>query len=295
MQTELENWKMKGSYFRYNGNNIFYISEGQGNTLVIFHGYPYNSFDFKDVWESLTKKYRVVIPDMLGMGFSDKPANYPYSFDDHANMYSRLLNELHITELIILAHDLGNSVVQELIARNEEGKNAFKINGIAFLNGGLFTDVYKPRFLQILLSKSPRVIGKLVSKVMSKKSVGKATAEVFGPNTKPDENLLQNFWDILNYNGGKSIAWLIGRLVFQKEEHQHRWISAMKQTKIPMCFINGPADPNSGEHMAQRYRELIPAPLVIFLSNDIGHWPQIEAPKEVLEAFEEFVGSNTFS
>ena len=63
----------------------------------------------------------------------------------------------------------------------------------------------------------------------------------------------------------------------------------MQLTKIPMCFINGPADPNSGAHMAQRYRELIPAPIVILLDNDIGHWPQIEAPQAVIGAYKNFM------
>lgn len=56
-----------------------------------------------------------------------------------------------------------------------------------------------------------------------------------------------------------------------------------------MCFINGPDDPNSGIHMAKRYGELIPNPNVIFLSKNIGHWPQLEAPKQVLEAFDRFI------
>jgi pimeloyl-ACP methyl ester carboxylesterase len=49
-----------------------------------------------------------------------------------ADLYTALVNELQITETHILAHDLGNSVVQELLARNEEGRNTFAIKSIAF-------------------------------------------------------------------------------------------------------------------------------------------------------------------
>ncbi len=55
-----------------------------------------------------------------------------------------------------------------------------------------------------------------------------------------------------------------------------------------MCFINGPFDPNSGIHMANRYKELIPNPNVKLLSQDIGHWPQIEDPRGVLSYYQEF-------
>lgn len=289
MSPELVAWKNKGTAFNYKANKIFYIQEGKGEVVLIFHGYPYNSFDFKDIWIELTSKFNVIIPDMLGMGFSEKPHNYKYSFEDHADMYTALLGQLQVREIHILAHDLGNSVVQELIARDGENKNPFKIKSVAFLNGGLFIDVYKPRLIQILLSKSPKPIGKLLSRLMTKKNTDKATAAVFGIDTKPNIELLQNFWDILNYNNGKSIAYLIGRLVFEKKKYQQRWIKAMQQTTIPMCFINGPADPNSGMHMAVRYNQLIPNANIILLDENIGHWPQLEAPGQVIKAFDDFI------
>lgn len=282
-------WKSNGKYLTHNGYSVFYLEQGQGSCLLIFHGYPYNSFDFKDVWQVLADRFYVIAPDMLGMGFSDKPSDYNYSFEDHADMYTALLEQKLVKEVHIVAHDLGNSVVQELIARDQEGRNPFTIKSIAFLNGGLFMDVYKPRLLQTLLSQSPKPIGKLLSRLMSKKSVSKATAEVFGATTKPNEELMQSFWYILNYNNGKSIAYLIGRLVFDKDNYQDRWIAAMQQTKIPMCFINGPSDPNSGIHMANRYKELIPNPDVMLLDEHIGHWPQLEAPEQVITLYFSFI------
>lgn len=285
LNTELDNWLQKGVYFNYQGFKIFYRDEGKGPCLLLFHGYSYSGFDFKEILPALSLQYRVIIPDMPGMGFSDKPGNHRYSLEEMADVYTALLAELHIADVDIMSHDLGNSVVQELIARHQEGRITFSIRRIAFLNGGLFSAVYKPRPIQVLLSRSPRPVGRLLSKLMTRKMVVKATSAVFGENTRPSPALLNCFWQILNYNRGKSIAYLLGRLVFEKDKYQQRWISAMQRTKIPMCFINGPADPNSGIHMARRYRELIPEPDITLLPAGIGHWPQIEAPGEVLNAF----------
>ena len=54
----------------------------------------------------------------------------------------------------------------------------------------------------------------------------------------------------------------------------------MQNTKVIMCYINRQLDPNSGIHMANRYKELIPNPNVKLPGQDIGHWPQIEYPSE---------------
>jgi pimeloyl-ACP methyl ester carboxylesterase len=157
------------------------------------------------------------------------------------------------------------------------------------MNGGLFMDVYKPRLIQRLLSQTPSIIGKFLSNKISKSSVNKSVKSVYGIHTQPNDDFLEKQWEILNYNDGKSITYLIGRLVFDKYKYQKRWIKAMQNTKIPLCYICGPYDPNSGLHMAKRYETLIPNPKVYLLKDDIGHWPLLEDQKGVLDAFFNFI------
>lgn len=289
MNKEVESWKSNGKYFRFNDKNIFYNQIGEGDNLLIIHGYPYNSFEWKDTIEELSKTYKVTFFDLLGMGFSDKPKNHKYSFEEYCDIVNSLLKNLNINETHIFSHDLGVSVTQELIARNAEGKNSFKIKSSAFMNGSLFIDVYKPRLIQKLLSKSPTLIGEILSKIMSKSMVNKSVKSVFGPFTQPTEDFLDNQWEILNYNQGKNITYLIGRLVFEKYKYLNRWVNAMQTTTIPMCYICGPFDPNSGINMAKRYEELIPNPKVYLMSENIGHWPQLEDQKKVLEIYLTFI------
>ncbi|MDZ7646529.1 MAG: alpha/beta fold hydrolase [Cytophagales bacterium] len=103
--------------------------------MLILHGYPYNSYDWALVWEALTSQFTVILPDMLGMGFSDKPHNHHYSYEEHVALYCALLKMLNVSEAHVLAHDLGNSVVQEMIALEAEDKLPVILKSIAFLNG----------------------------------------------------------------------------------------------------------------------------------------------------------------
>jgi pimeloyl-ACP methyl ester carboxylesterase len=289
MKKETQNWLNKGQFLDYQGNKIFYFQEGIGENLLILHGYPYNSFEWKDIIEVLSKKYCVTVFDLLGMGFSDKPKNHKYSFEEHSEIVNALMTHLNINETHLFSHDLGVSVVQELLARDVENRNNFKILSSAFMNGGLFMDAYKPRFIQRLLSQTPDFIGKFISKKISQKSVNQSVKSIFGKDTQPSEAFLDMQWEILNYKDGKSIAYLIGRLVFDKYNYQSRWIEAMQKTTIPLCYICGPADPNSGLHMAKRYEQLIPNPKVYLLQDTIGHWPMLEDETGVLKAFNDFM------
>ncbi len=300
VDAELERWKAGGRYFDYLGFDVFYRVAGSGPPLLLIHGYPFNSWDWKPIWPALVEQYTVIAPDMLGMGFSDKPFNYGYSVHDHADMHEALLAQVGVTSCHIVAHDIGDSVAQELLVRHDQGQQSygsFAIQSITWLNGGLFCEVYTPRAMQILLSQTPfgAVASRFRGVLMSTRMLDRTLDELFGPNTKPSPRTRALFNQILEYNDGKRVTHKVGRFIDDRLVHRNRWTRAMRETSVPMRLIDGPADPNSGLHMAKRYRELIPNADVVLLDNDIGHWPQIEAPEAVLAHLLDHLGRATKS
>lgn len=209
---------------------------------------------------------------------------------DHADMHEALLHHLGVDSFHVLAHDLGDSVGQELLARYEAGDNAYGvpvIESITWLNGGLFNESYTPRLVQKLMSRTP--LGDMVSRfqgsAVARRVVDRTLDELFGQNTKPTPRQLEQFHQIMDYNDGTRVSHKVGRFVADRYRYRNRWIRAMRETAVPMRLIDGPSDPNSGRHMAQRYLEVIPSPDVVMLADDIAHWPQIEAPEDVLRHF----------
>jgi pimeloyl-ACP methyl ester carboxylesterase len=294
MDAELERWKAAGQNFDYLGFNIFYRTEGHGPHLLLIHGYPFNTWDWAPLWDRLTERFTVIAPDMLGMGFSDKPVAYEYTVHDHADMHEALLAHLGVESAHILAHDLGDSVGQEMLARHEFSEHVYgslRIESITWLNGGLFNETYTPRLLQKALSRTPLgdIMSPLQGSSLSRRLMEPTINEMFGPNTKPSRRMLDLFHEILDYNDGKRVMHKVGRFVNDRYAHRNRWVRAMRQTDVPMRLIDGPIDPNSGRHMAKRYLEVIPNPDVVMLDDTIGHWPQIEAPDEVLAHFLEHI------
>jgi pimeloyl-ACP methyl ester carboxylesterase len=293
---DLERWKAQGDHFDHLGFDVFFVKEGAGPNLLLVHGYPFNSCDWTAIWPELTSRFTVIAPDMLGMGFSEKPTGYEYSVHDHADMHEALLKELGVSACHVVGHDVGVSVVQELLTRHDERErsgtapppiDSMRIDSITWLNGGLFYEVYTPRLAQTLLSRTPLggVLARLRRTSVSRELTTRTINEMFGPNTKPSPELLDKFHEILEYNDGKRVVHKVGRFVLDREHHRNRWVRAMRQTTVPMRLINGPCDPNSGQHMADRYLEVIPEPDVVLLDPAIGHWPQIEAPGAVVKHF----------
>ena len=290
MDAELASWLDDGLYFDYLGFEIFYRMEGSGPPLLLIHGYPFNSFDWAPIWPTLTQRFTVIAPDMMGMGFSAKPVHYEYSVHDHADMHEALLDHLRIDNAHILAHDIGDSVGQELLARYEFGEHAYgelRIDSITWLNGGMFIESYTPRAAQKLMSGTPLgdILSPLQNSSLSRRALEPTIREMFGPNTKPTQHMMTVFNQTLDYNEGRRVLHKVGRFIKDRHTHRNRWVRAMRETAVSMRLIDGPIDPNSGAHMARRYAEVIPGADVVMLADDIGHWPQLEAPDAVLTHF----------
>lgn len=288
MHQDVKDWLAGGQFFQVSENRIFYRDQGEGEVILLIHGYPYSSFEWKEVSQVLSKSYRVILIDLLGFGFSDKPEYYPYAYEDYVLHLTLLMQHLAVRSAHVIGHDLGASIAQELVAKHNENDLNFDIKSLAFVNGGLFMDTYRPRLIQRLLSQSPDWCGKLINRLLNRTLIEKSVCKLFGKDSQPTQLVLDQLWYVLNYNQGKNISYRLGRLVFDKYRYQQRWISAMQETKITMCFINGPGDPNSGEHMAKRYEELIPQPKVFRLNYSVGHWPHLESPISFLEAYNSF-------
>ena len=285
---KLEDWRQSGNWFQHRGHMIFYREEGDGVPLLCIHGFPTASWDWQRVWSALTQRNRVLAPDMIGFGFSAKPRDHLYSISGQATLHEELLALCGIDRVHLLVHDYGDTVAQELLARHLE-RGAARIAGpdlqsVCFLNGGLFPETHRPRFIQRLLA-SP--IGPLLGRLTTERSFRGSFAAIFGPATQPSREELRDFWQLVSGNGGARIMHKLIGYMEERRRQRERWVGALQQTSVPLRLIDGALDPVSGRHMAERYRELVPDPDVVILA-EIGHYPQVEAPEAVLEAYLEF-------
>jgi pimeloyl-ACP methyl ester carboxylesterase len=291
-----DQWRSSGQFFEHGPHRIFWRESAalHGNTavptLVLIHGYPTSSWDWAPIWPLLQGQHHLLTLDMLGFGYSSKPPGHPYRIAEQADLFEALLKARSIGEFHVLAHDYGDTVAQELLARHEENKARPQLKSLCFLNGGLFPETHRARFVQKLLA-SP--VGPLLASVLSKRSFTKTMTGIFGPETPPSAEHIDGFWELATHDHGRAaMARLIGYMA-ERREHRERWVGAMQraasQKTVPLKLIDGALDPVSGEHMAVRYRELISDANVTLLPR-IGHYPQVEDPVAVAQAYLQFRG-----
>jgi len=99
-------------YLDIDGQRMHYVDEGEGEAVLMLHGNPSWSFLYRDLIGELQPDHRVVAPDHIGCGRSDKPGDgaYDYTLASRVSDVTRLVEELDLRNVTLVVHDWGGMI-----------------------------------------------------------------------------------------------------------------------------------------------------------------------------------------
>ncbi|MBN2007355.1 MAG: alpha/beta fold hydrolase [Anaerolineae bacterium] len=142
--------------FDLDGVRMHYLDEGPQDAppVVMVHGNPTWSFYYRTLIPELSKTHRVIVPDHVGCGFSDKPQDYPYTLEQHIQNLERLLLSLGLQKMTLALHDWGGGIGMGFATRHPELVTRFVVfNTSAF---------YAPAVPFVLKLARSRGLGELI-------------------------------------------------------------------------------------------------------------------------------------
>jgi len=291
----IDEFAASGRYFNWKGSPIFYLYENTSNPipLVFLHGYPTSSHDFVEMAESLRRHFplRTLLFDFIGFGLSAKPVDGSISLQNQTDLTVDLLKSLSLIGTIhFVAHDYGVSVAQELLARESDGTLPFRIGSVLFLNGGVIPSAHRPVLMQRLLQH--HISGPILQRFFNFRLFSRSFSNVFGPRTKPTAGQLEVFYWFIRHNYGELMQHKLLQYMPERKATSQRWVEALNRTTVPIKFLNGPADPVSGRHVALAVEQLLGSKANLkYLADDIGHYPQVEDLPAVLQHYKTFLAT----
>ena len=113
------------------GQKIAYIDEGKGRPVVFLHGNPTSSYLWRDIIPYVSKNYRAIAPDLIGMGDSAKP-DIKYTYSEQAKYLHGFLDSLDLKDAIFVVHDWGSALGFHYARTHSE-----RISAIAFMEATL--------------------------------------------------------------------------------------------------------------------------------------------------------------
>ena len=124
---------------RGDGLNYHYLDEGDGEPLLMVHGNPTWSFYWRNLVIAFRDQCRVVVPDHIGCGMSDKPQRYQYTLQQHIDNLCQLVERLDLRQVTLLAHDWGGAIGLGAALAHQN-----RFARIVLFNTGAFPPPYVP-------------------------------------------------------------------------------------------------------------------------------------------------------
>jgi len=123
------NNKSSNNYIEVLNSNMHVKISGEGDPILFIHGNPSNSFLWRNVTPHVEGLGQIIVPDLIGMGKSDKP-DIDYSFDDQYKYLEALINKLELKNITLVVHDWGSGLGFNYFANHPEN-----VKAIAFMEG----------------------------------------------------------------------------------------------------------------------------------------------------------------
>ncbi|MFC9788524.1 alpha/beta fold hydrolase [Rhodococcus sp. NPDC127528] len=273
----LQAWRRLGRHLTVGANSIFVAELGSGDAppIVVVHGFPGSSHDFAAVAQRLASSRRVVLLDLLGFGFSDKPPTARYSLFDQADLVESVLSQLGIERCVLLAHDMGDTVVAELLHRHNDGELGLVPERVFLTNGSIFIDLAH-------LTGGQRAMLRMPARALPVNPpdwlLARALARSFGPRSPAPDGAIDTLVRMIQHGRGGRLLPRQNRYLLERREHQARWTAGLVDYTGHLTLLWGADDPIAVVDMPARLSVLRPGTEVTILP-DVGHWPALEAPE----------------
>jgi haloalkane dehalogenase len=262
---------------------MHYIDEGTGPPVLLVHGTPTWSFEYRHVIRAAMGSSRCIAPDQLGFGLSDRPRQASYTPEAHARRLREFVDAMGLDHFALVVHDYGGPIglplalagrVTRLVMLNtwmwpfDDDKEM--ANRARLVQGAFGRWMYRHlnASLKMLMPSAYAQRSRLT------RSIHRQYLAPF--RTKDDRVLV--LWPLAYA--------LLGSGPFYRELYSR--IDALRM--IPTSIIWGLKDTAFRPHLLERWRQELPDASVLAMDN-AGHWPHEEAPSEVAEAIAEFLSA----
>ena len=133
---DLPGFTWPAHYREVDGLRLAHVDEGDGRPVVFWHGEPTWSYLWRKVAPPVLEAgHRVILPDLPGFGRSDKPMDPAwYSYDRHAALAARLVEDLDLREATFVMHDWGGPIGLRVAVELAE-----RVDRLVLMDTGVFT------------------------------------------------------------------------------------------------------------------------------------------------------------
>lgn len=273
-------------FLELHGDRIAYRDDGDGEVLLLIHGMAGSSDTWRSVIPALSKRFRIIAPDLLGHGESAKPRT-DYSLGAFAVWLRDFLDQVGVSQATVVGHSLGGGVAMQFVYQHPDYAKRL----ILISSGGLGPDV--GWVLRLLSAPGAELVLPIIAPppVLSAGNKLRSWLRSAGIQSPRGAELWSAYSSLSDGETRQSFLRTLRSVV----DYRGQAVSALNRLSLredlPVMAIWGerdgiiPVDHAYAAHKARTDARLEILP-------DVGHFAQVEAPNQVVELIEDFIATD---
>ncbi|CAN5178387.1 alpha/beta fold hydrolase [soil metagenome] len=272
-------------FLELHGERVAYRDAGDGETLLLIHGMAGSSATWRDVIPALSKNFRVIAPDLLGHGESNKPRG-DYSLGAFAALLRDLLDELGIARATIIGQSLGGGIAMQFAYQHRDRCERVVLIG----SGGLGPDLSWT--LRLLSAPGAELILPVIAppQVLAAGNKIKSLLSSVGVQSPRGAEL----WSAYSSLSDRDTRNAFLRTLRSVVDYRGQAVSALSKlhltAQMPVMFVWGDKDKIIPVSHGYAAHEALPGSRLEIMPG-LGHFPHVESPTAVVELLEDFIAS----
>lgn len=274
-------------FVELHGDRVAYRDTGDGEVLLLIHGMAGSSAAWRAVIGTLSKKFRVVAPDLLGHGESAKPRG-DYSLGAFAAMLRDLLDKLGIDRATVIGQSLGGGVAMQFAYQHPDYCDRL----VLVSSGGLGPDV--SWLLRILSAPGAELVLPVVAPQPVLRAGNKLGSWLRSAGIQSPRG--SEMWSAYSSLSDPQTRQAFLRTLRSVVDHRGQSVSALNKLHltidldVPTLLIWGSDDGIIPVAHGYATHEALPGSRLEVLDG-VGHFPHVEAPSVVVDILEDFMAT----
>lgn len=259
-----------------NGQRVYYEARGEGEPVLLVHGFGSSVYSWRDVMAELESDYRVIAVDMSGFGFTERPRQKAaYTRYAQGELLVNLMDELSVRRVHLVGHSYGGSVGAALAVRRPE-----RIETFTMLNGA--APYYSQQRRSKLAKFRPLTYAFVRTKSLRHANVARALRRSLANDDLATDELVHEYQRRLAIEGTARAFWGLTVPIADPQS-----TVKLAQLRVPTLALWGANDILIPVEIAREHASTIPASRLVLIE-DAGHMPMEEQPLEVARALRTF-------
>jgi len=262
---------------------LHYIDEGRSDhAVVMVHGNPSWSFAYRHLIKGLSKNYRCIAPDHIGFGLSDKPLDWDYYPESHAENLKTFLKALNLDSITLIVEDWGGPIGLSYAVENPE-----KIQSLIIMNTWMWSVKGDPHF-----ERFSGFMGGFLGRFLIKRLNFFARVvlkQAYGDKSKLTKNIHSHYINAIKLPNDRKGCWTFPKRIIDSSQWLATlWSQREKIVNKPSLILWGKKDIAFRTKELKRWKETF-ADAKIHEFDGFGHFVQEEMGEELCPIIEQFL------